>query len=197
MFETMLWRNGRSVVDRIIFPVIGIGSTNDLDRKKEISRQKVFWLSPIRNALNPCKLTICFTVLSRENNMPVPLPMIDITNEGLILRTGLICDERSACPNHSTHRKPQNAVPGLQWRFTISDLLTDKGISYLIVINNAQDSAWKGGRDYLLNEIWSWPTKFNNTSWDTCIRVRCVPNALHSGILVSIIMAIRWIHVKI
>ena len=40
MFETMLWRNGRSVVDRIIFPVIGIGSTNDLDRKKEISGPK-------------------------------------------------------------------------------------------------------------------------------------------------------------
>ena len=38
----MLWRNGRSVVDRIVFPIIIIGSTNDLDRKKEISGQNLF-----------------------------------------------------------------------------------------------------------------------------------------------------------
>ena len=32
------------VVDRITFPVIGIGSTNNLDRKKEISRQTFYFI---------------------------------------------------------------------------------------------------------------------------------------------------------
>ena len=43
MFESMLLKNERSVV--VVVPVIGIGSTNGLDRKKEVSRHFFYFFT--------------------------------------------------------------------------------------------------------------------------------------------------------
>ena len=79
MFETMLWRNGKGVVDRIIFPIIGIGSTNDLDRKKEICKLTIIYQPSQYYTL----FLLSTTQQSHTDNVPdiAEVLLIDSANE--------------------------------------------------------------------------------------------------------------------